>query len=162
MKNKLSFISLAAVVGLIGVGFGAWAFGEETSKSQDVAIGIEGAVEGNLGTLNIAAPETYQIKEAALDTITFTATLTLREGVEATDVGAMTYTVSVEAGLDSYITVTGADTHGEAEDGVAEVLNVAWVGEMKPTTAEEYHTLADLLPTLTYGIRISVNVADAR
>lgn len=156
MKNKLSFISLAAVVGLIGVGFGAWAFGEETTKSQDISIGIEGAVEGSIGTLTFAPIDTYTIKEEALDTISFTATFVVAEGKEAL-VGAHTYEVAVVPALAAYITVTGDKVFVSGE---AELLTVTWVDGMKPETLLEYTALKDVVTALPEAaITISAKVA---
>ena len=174
LRNKIATITAVAMMAFTGVGFAAWTFNNTVAQSQNVNTYVTSALKaenvalsGNT-TVYLVFDQAKPYWSTAVNTgskpveltdgkITVTPKFTIRDHSDGASWDyTLTSSMSVNASISHYVTVSGFDTanktgtvslNGEANPASHDYAgpSVSYVADAKPTTLDAYDAMVTAL-----------------
>lgn len=170
MKLKYKIMTSLAVVAVIGTGFAAWHFGDQTEAEVKVSVSVAGY--SKIGPVEVVANPLYTLDtlNEGVDSniLQFTANYDPLEAEDSIDVSkvVLTYRVTFQGGLDTYVypyeetSANSGISEGTCQNGVAVNQVVKWRSGKNPANMIEYNSLKDLLSNFNILIEVYANLGE--
>ena len=177
--NKITLVSLAGGIALIGSAFAAWQFNSSTSveATSNVEITKEttSGVLSDISTIYLTLDQKGAFwtsvsyndseEEIANNTIVTSFNVTYTGSSESNDVSDVTLAVTytVDAGIENYVTLTGGELVNVASNDNVKTatynLPALSYTANKPTTSGEYHAMKEALEGKKVSFTVTATVA---